>query len=1371
MKKLTNLLIMLLSACWLHAQTPGMVKAEGDRYFNNEQYFKAIEYYLSAVKRDPDLVSAKYQLGESYRLTFDTETAEFYYGEVANSNSTSFPLARYYYGVMKKVNNKPDEALIELNRFIGDMKNSGLNEDDRYRVYYKQGRIEMEGCRLTLNATTKPHRQFEALPAPINTEFNDYGAYIHDHDSSLVFSSGRRSGKGSLIDYKFGESFADLFRFELGPGGWKEVTEPDRFDGFFNSKWGEGAGVYNADFTKFYYTHCNDEQGTCFIYKSDMVDGRWQEPVPLNENINVVGFNSKHPSVTSTGDTLFFSSERTGGQGGFDIWYSVSSANDNWGQPINMGTHVNTSFDEISPFYYADDKALFFASTGHRGFGGFDVFMAKGQSFDRPEIFNVDAPYNSSQDDCFMVIGKDYGYISSNRDGGQGKFDVYRFINEKDEDPIIAEIEVDEAVAGRNSLFSNDYEFDTPDEIRINQLISQFLANKIANTDAVLDQELLSFYNGLSRDDKEKVDRIVNARYRKMTQGELRSLRVEDEFYYRQLGKSEREKVDQIIFTRLEQKDLALGVSFDDETRLYYRNLDKDKRERVDQIVAYRVNDADRNKFVPDIYPTYSSQDRQQIDLIVQEYFTQKKSLNMLPLRPNSKLFLRDQGGEKLNEAIKEKVITLAEDRKFQLTEDDRIFFQNLDSDQLTALENIASAFVLADPQNLDNEITQSDRTFYRLLNSVQRNSADRILAKLINNLPVADLYYAEVNFTKPEISQIRNSYETENSIDAILTELSGTDDRELITKEDNVERMNRFVEVSSDDWLANKLPGFIPDTGEEDFVVASSAVASATIPGSDAGGSGTGASNTTSGGGQIAGILLEPTVVSSGKEIALEGESESDILEPGDAEFYQNQTPEDQLSIDRYIGAQYINAAYTNRSLITTDNNYYRSLPKQEKEYVELLARKVKGGEIPYESVVAALNHYNNAPISIKQVWNRIVFIRSLENVNGRYRAKTLDYRLVNRMPEDNKAIVQRIAEHRTANARLISDNFLAEAIDVPKKSILDNLMRYNTTNYPYITISGQLTDENTGKPMDNIPLGVQPPGGEVEYQTYTDFIGRFEFENIPSKNYQIISLDTEQEKFAESFFIRDLSVTGYVENILTNEVETAIYYNSGITALRAEGEVTLQEVADVYKNDPSIKIELNGHTDNVGQEQLNLDLSKRRAEIAYQELVNLGVSPNHIIINFHGLYKPVTTNLSRYGRQFNRRVEIKLQSSGPIDYDPPIVYLIRPEGTLFSIANHFNTTVDELKALNGITQNSINAFEPIRVRNPMHKRPLLKMLVELNTSVDTGLKNYTVQRGDTLESIAQKYNLPEEFIMEINNMTTREIAVGQVLKIYLTL
>jgi len=740
MKSTTYAILFFLCSFQLFGQTADLIKKQGDLYFNNEQYGNAIEYYKRALLMEEDLSSAKYGLAECYRLTFDYESAESYYEEVAALNSEVFPLAGYYYGLMKKLNGKFEEAILELDRAIEFMKEKGFSEDENYRKFYTQARIDKEGCQFALNELSKPkiNRNFQLLGEPVNSTANDYGAYTYRHDSSLVISSGRTSGKGKFVDNKFGEGFGDIFRFdEVTEGVWEESNTKDRFSKNVNTKWGDGAGAFNTERTKYYFTNCNADQGGCQIFLSTLVDGEWTAPEPLNRNVNEPGSNTQHPALTPDGDTLFFASDRTDGQGGYDIWFSVSFTGENWGKPVNMGPQVNTEFDEISPFYDSKERALFLASNGHRGFGGLDIFLAKGKNFFDPEIFNLGAPYNSNQDECFFMLGEKHGYLASNRDGGIGKFDIYNFLIETDEE-IITEIEVDEAIAGRNSIFSDDYEFENPDQVKINEIISQLLAAEIANVDLILNSEDAEFFNNLSIDDQEKIERIVKARFRNLAQSDLRALRIEDEFYYQELGKEEKRAVDQMILSRLEQADLALSIQYEDQTMSFYNSLSKADKEKVDQFVAFKLKAAEEILLSPETYNSLDTKSQREVDNITLKYFEEKKNLETLSLNPSSLMFIKNlEGATKANiyTAVKEQIINLTQKDQFAVNENDRIFYQNLSTEDLDKLEGIATAFVTADLDQFENYVTAEEKQFYAKLNSTQKKSADRVLAKLINKI------------------------------------------------------------------------------------------------------------------------------------------------------------------------------------------------------------------------------------------------------------------------------------------------------------------------------------------------------------------------------------------------------------------------------------------------------------------------------------------------------------------------------------------------------------------------------------------------------------------------------------------------------------
>jgi outer membrane protein OmpA-like peptidoglycan-associated protein/LysM repeat protein len=132
---------------------------------------------------------------------------------------------------------------------------------------------------------------------------------------------------------------------------------------------------------------------------------------------------------------MFFVSNRPGGLGANDIWYSVNRGGDNWDVPVNLGEALNTNQNDMSPFYYAPEKLLFFSTNGRESFGGLDIYMATGKDFDK--VVNAGYPFNSNRDDFYFIVGKNYAYLSSNRENGIGSDDIYS-LRPFDVDPSIA---------------------------------------------------------------------------------------------------------------------------------------------------------------------------------------------------------------------------------------------------------------------------------------------------------------------------------------------------------------------------------------------------------------------------------------------------------------------------------------------------------------------------------------------------------------------------------------------------------------------------------------------------------------------------------------------------------------------------------------------------------------------------------------------------------------------------------------------------------------------------------------------------------------------------------------------------------------------
>ncbi|RBL90390.1 OmpA family protein [Chitinophaga flava] len=163
------------------------------------------------------------------------------------------------------------------------------------------------------------------------------------------------------------------------------------------------------------------------IYQSVKKNGKWETPVLL-PGINVEGYSSSHAVLSSGGDILYFVSDRPGGQGQTDIWYSEKQADGTWGMPVNCGNQINTVAAETFPTVN-EEGILYFSSRGHAGMGGYDIYRVRGakSAWEAPE--NMKLPFNSGADDLGLILKRNgyEGYLASNRQGGLGRDDVYYF--------------------------------------------------------------------------------------------------------------------------------------------------------------------------------------------------------------------------------------------------------------------------------------------------------------------------------------------------------------------------------------------------------------------------------------------------------------------------------------------------------------------------------------------------------------------------------------------------------------------------------------------------------------------------------------------------------------------------------------------------------------------------------------------------------------------------------------------------------------------------------------------------------------------------------------------------------------------------------
>ena len=204
------------------------------------------------------------------------------------------------------------------------------------------------------------------------------------------------------------------------------VPQPLKFAGFPDDV-DPGAAFISADGKKLYLTGCGwTRDSSCDLYVAEWVDGQWSMPMPLSQSINTRNWESQ-PCVSSDGRELYFVSRRAGNA---DIFRCLRNANGSWGEPQNIGAPINTQGTEMAPFLHPDGRSLYFSSDKHVGMGGFDLFMSRrGEDGQWQEPVNLGFPINTQGDEINFFVAADgkTAFISSQREGGNGGYDIYTF--------------------------------------------------------------------------------------------------------------------------------------------------------------------------------------------------------------------------------------------------------------------------------------------------------------------------------------------------------------------------------------------------------------------------------------------------------------------------------------------------------------------------------------------------------------------------------------------------------------------------------------------------------------------------------------------------------------------------------------------------------------------------------------------------------------------------------------------------------------------------------------------------------------------------------------------------------------------------------
>ncbi len=441
--RLTFRHLLLLSVLGLAFSSEGMGQytdpRKGEEFFDNENYLEAMKVYKNLIEQNPDKAEYFRKVGICYLRTYKDRTSAAEYLRKASQKEDHKAEVWYYLG---KAYMMQDEYQKALKNFTKYQANSGImgGKDD---VAYLQGQCKSgkELVKHPLDVT------FQNLGDTINTQYPDYYPFVAKDESRLVFTSRRRANQGG------GREFDGYFPSDIWMANEREDGngyEPAKSAGRrVNSKYDEQAVGLSDDGTRMYvYIDRVKKRGS--IYRSEWEHISFGRMEKLGESVNNEESLEFSASISEDRKTLFFTSDRDGGEGGRDLYMVRKLPTGDWAKPQNLGPKINTKHNEGFPTLSKDNETLYFCSQGHESMGGYDIFKSEWDpqtnTWSKPR--NLGYPINDGTDNrtiSFTKSGRS-AYLSTFGKGGHGSLDVYKVIfNEVAKRPVIFKLKLPSA--------------------------------------------------------------------------------------------------------------------------------------------------------------------------------------------------------------------------------------------------------------------------------------------------------------------------------------------------------------------------------------------------------------------------------------------------------------------------------------------------------------------------------------------------------------------------------------------------------------------------------------------------------------------------------------------------------------------------------------------------------------------------------------------------------------------------------------------------------------------------------------------------------------------------------------------------------------
>lgn len=406
MKNTFLYLLVVLLSCTAHAQKVSRKKA--DELFKKRAYLAAAAMYEQLPQNDPVLLR---NLGDCYynnALMKDAAKAYgFMYLNSKDSISSEY-LFKYAHALMGIENYKRADSIMSV-----------------YRGYP----IDTPTFIANLHLNVPYHYSLEIMTKNITN--GDFG--LSYYGDKVAFASYRNGKRPEYVWNR--KPYLDLF---MGTVDSKEkLVKVEPFPEEINTDQHESSATFSKDGKLMFFCRTNEKRvdingervAVVRLMRAEFIDGKWKNIEPVSFSTDQ--YSVAHPHLTPDGKYLYFASDMPGGLGGFDLYRAEVDENGQVGTPVNLGDAINTPHREQFPFVGEDADLLYFASDGHQGMGGLDIFMARSYNGTYGKPLNLGETINSSADDFAFVVKEETntGYLSSNRRGGDNLYSFVRIEN------------------------------------------------------------------------------------------------------------------------------------------------------------------------------------------------------------------------------------------------------------------------------------------------------------------------------------------------------------------------------------------------------------------------------------------------------------------------------------------------------------------------------------------------------------------------------------------------------------------------------------------------------------------------------------------------------------------------------------------------------------------------------------------------------------------------------------------------------------------------------------------------------------------------------------------------------------------------------